>query len=154
MNQDKFKAAVEALTEAVSANSQASDLLQLLLADYYDTKTECEDQLRTIAGLRNAPRLADILAEIAPRRTAAIEELTAVTDEEKTALKNLAAAQADITIARQKIAEYIKVYDELRGNTDALKKNVKSMAGGLLKSLLGPAAELGPVKGLADKLFS
>jgi len=59
-----------------------------------------------------------------------------------------------VDIARQKMLEAVANYAELSTNMVQLSRNVEVIVGGAIRSFLGPAAELGPVKEIADRLFA
>jgi hypothetical protein len=100
------------------------------------------------ATLQNAPQLADILGQIAPLKQAALEQFAHATTEDKRALANLVSAQQNLGVARQKLDEYLRDYEEFRANSVALKANLRNQAGGLVRTFLGPAAQVGPIASL------
>jgi len=154
MDQGKFDEGIKQLTEIVSGNKSAADALQLLVADYYLTKAQVVDLNNTIKALGQEASLAEVLEQTEQRRISTLEELEGLSDEEKQILQNLSEAQQDMQVANAKMIEVVEEYKNLSANIDQLGQNVKSVLGGAIKSFLGPAAELGPVKDIADKLFS
>lgn len=154
MDQSKFDEAVKQLTETVGTNKSAADALQLLVADYYLTKSLVVDLNNTISALGQEGPLSEVLEMTEGRRRSTLEELEGLSGEEKLILVNLSEAQQDMQIANNKMLEVVKEYKNLSANIEQLGQNVKAVLGGAIKSFLGPAAELGPVKKIADELFS
>ncbi|MCP4610343.1 MAG: hypothetical protein GY845_16655 [Planctomycetes bacterium] len=154
MEQSKFDEAVQQLTETISDNKSAADALQLLVADYYLTKTRVVNLNKTITALGQEGQLAEVLEKTEERRISTLEELEGLSVETKEILQNLGEAQQDMQVANEKMQEVVEEYDKLSGNIDQLGQNVKTVLAGAIKSFLGPAAEFGPVKNIADKLFS
>lgn len=153
MNEQNFDAAVNALTESVAESKSASDALQLLLADYYLSKAQIEDLSKKLTAVTSDRTLADVLERTRARRIQTITRLSDISNKDSQVLQRLAEAQEDIDVAKLKLDEYLEEYMKLENNVHQLKANVKGAAGGLIKSLLGPAAQVPPLSGMADKVF-
>lgn len=153
MNQDLLNQAIDALMQAVANNKPAADALQLLVADYYLAQAQIVDLNKTIGALGTAAPLAEVLGATEAKRKEAIQKLSDLSNDGKKILQDLSDAQQSIKVAVQKMDGVIKQYVELNTNAQTLADNSKKLLGGALKSFLGPYAEIGPVKDLANKLF-
>lgn len=153
MNQEKLNQAIDALTQSVAENRPAADALQLLLADYYLAQTQIVDLNKRITALGSAAPLAQVLAETETKRAEAIRNLGDLSADGKQVLQDLSAAQQSAQVALQRIGIVTDEYLKLNANAKALVDNSKKLLGGAVKSFLGPYAQIGPVKDIADKLF-
>ncbi|WOO39646.1 hypothetical protein [Rubellicoccus peritrichatus] len=153
MDQSKLNESISKLTEIVSENRDAANALQLLVADYYLTKTQVIDLNKKINALGRGGSLSNVLNDTASKIQTSLSGLEGISNKEKEILNNLSEAQANFSIAKSKITEAVRIHEDLSDNLHGFKKNVKNVIGGTIKSFLGPAAEFGPVKEIANELF-
>lgn len=154
MNRNKLNEAIDKLTNLISEDKEASNALQLLIADYYITKAQVIDLNNTIDAAQLIAPLSNVLTQTQRKKTEVLNALEDISHNDKQILQNLSEAQSDIAIAQIKIHELVEKYREVSDNADLLIGNVKNVVGGSIKTILGPAAEIGPISDIADQLFA